>query len=118
MEKFRPQREEEFWTGERIFMTELLNHENEPDVSLAIGRVEPGVTTQLHSLSVDERYVVKSGTAMMEVDGGPPFQIGPGDCVRIPANVSQRCTNVGSEDFVIYCVCTPRFTPPAYTALD
>ncbi len=118
MEKFRPPVEEEFWTDERVFMTELLNHPEEPEVSVAVGRVQPGVTTQLHSLSVDERYVVKSGSALMEVGNKPPFEIGPGDCVRIPAHISQRCTNIGDEDFVIYCVCTPRFTPESYTALE
>ncbi len=99
-------------------MTELLNHPSEPNVSLALGRVEPGVTTQLHSLSVDERYVVYQGRAMMEVGGGPPYEIGPGDCVRIPAHISQRCTNIGDEDFIIYCVCTPRFTPECYKNLE
>lgn len=118
MDKFQSPNKKEFWTDERVYMTELLNHPNEPAVSLALGRVEPGVTTQLHSLSVDERYVVKSGKALMEVAGGTPFEIGPGDCVRIPADVSQRCTNIGDEDFVIYCVCTPRFTPSSYSPLD
>ena len=118
MQKFRPPQQAEFWTDERIYMTELLNHPDEPQVSLAVGRVEAGVTTQLHSLSVDERYVVKSGRALMEVDGKPAFEIGPGDCVRIPAHSSQRCTNIGEEDFIIYCVCTPRFTPACYKDLE
>ena len=40
----------EFWTEERCFITELHNCDASPEASLAVARVEPGVTTQLHAL--------------------------------------------------------------------
>ena len=51
----------EHYFGERLYAAEYINDETVPDFSLARCRVEPGVTTQLHSLSVDEWYVVESG---------------------------------------------------------
>ena len=110
--------EVEFPTRERVFITERLNDPTIPGLSLADARVKPGVTTELHRLSVDEWYVLKHGTGMMEVGGGEAFAVGPGDTVIIPAGVSQRITNTGDCDLVMQCVCVPRFTPDCYEALD
>ena len=41
----------------------------------------------------------------------------PGDVVLIPSGVRQRVTNIGDEDLVFLCVCTPRFFPECYEAL-
>ena len=108
----------EFLTRERCHIRELLNDPRVPRVSLARCRVEPGTTTELHSLSVDEWYVVESGGGRMELGGRPPFDIGPGDAVCIPAGTPQRVTNTGDEDLVFQCLCLPRFTPECYTPLD
>ena len=59
--------ERKVWTVERCYITELLNSTNQPEVSLARTRVEPGVTTQLHQLSVSEWYVIESGHGLMRV---------------------------------------------------
>lgn len=109
---------EEVWTEERCWITELLNEPGVPDVSLARCRVEPGVTTQRHRLSVREWYVVEEGRGLMEVGGGEPRPIGPGDVVEIPAATAQRVTNTGARDLVFQCVCLPRFTPGCYESLE
>ena len=107
-----------FYTEERCFITELLNDPQCSEVSLARCRVEPGVTTQLHRLSVAERYVVESGQGMMELDGQPAVAIGAGDSVLIPPGCAQRVKNDAAEDLVFLCICTPRFEPLHYENIE
>jgi mannose-6-phosphate isomerase-like protein (cupin superfamily) len=57
----------EVWTAERCYITELFNDDAWPEFSLARCRVEPGVTTQLHALSVHEVYVIEQGQGLMRV---------------------------------------------------
>lgn len=109
---------EEFWTSERCYIRERINVDSIPDFSLADSRVEPGVVTELHSLSVREWYFIAQGSGLMEVGGGPQIPVGPGDTVEIPANVSQRITNTGQVDLLLQCVCLPRFTPECYRSLE
>ena len=109
---------EEFWIRERCFVREIANIPDIPVFSVAETRVEPGVTTELHRLNVDEWYVLSSGSGMMEVGGEPPVEVGPGDIVEIPAGTAQRIANHGSVDLVFLCVCLPRFTPDGYEALE
>ncbi len=107
----------EFPTDERCFITEHLNLPESPEASLALARVEPGVTTRLHSvIDTVERYVILSGQGHVEV-GGETAPVGPGDRVLIPAGVPQRITNTGASDLVFYCLCTPRFRPESYRDL-
>ncbi len=115
---FKAGTDEEFWTGERCHIRELINTESIPDFSLADSRVETGVVTELHSLSVKEWYYITQGTGLMEVDGGPQIEVGPGDTVEIPAGVSQRITNTGEDDLILQCVCLPRFMPECYESLE
>jgi mannose-6-phosphate isomerase-like protein (cupin superfamily) len=61
-----------------------------------------------------ERYVIVHGKGRVEVGDLPPTLVGEGDVVRIPPNVAQRITNVGDEDLVFLCICTPRFIQNAY----
>ena len=109
---------EEIWTSERIYIREQLNDPSVSGVSLAITRVEPGVTTELHRLAVNEWYVISSGTGLMEVGSETPFNIGPGDVVIIPADTPQRVSNTGREDLIFQCICVPRFTPECYESLE
>jgi len=108
----------EFWTSERCFIRELINSETIPGFSLANSRVDPGVVTELHSLSVSEWYYIVQGHGRMEVGGGPQVEVGPGDTVEIPLGVSQRITNTGEIDLLLQCVCVPRFTPDCYRSLE
>jgi len=108
----------EFWTGERCFITELHNSDASPETSLAVARVEPGVTTQLHALDgVTERYIVRKGEGLLEVDGATqPMKAG--DQFVIPAGAAQRIANTGIGDLEFYCLCTPRFRPESYRNLE
>lgn len=115
---FQPAALDEAYTEERCYISEQLNTPDCPEVSLATCRVEPGVTTQLHQLTVQERYVVQSGRGMMELDTKQTFAVGPGDCVLIPAGCAQRIKNTGTQDLIFLCVCTPRFEPGHYINLE
>jgi mannose-6-phosphate isomerase-like protein (cupin superfamily) len=115
---FKAGTDEELWTSERCFIRELINDESIADFSLADSRVEPGVVTELHSLSVREWYYITRGHGLMEVGGGPQIEVGPGDTVEIPAGVSQRITNTGKDDLLLQCVCLPRFTPDCYKSVE
>ena len=113
-EKAKP----EVWMVERCYITELINDEAWPEFSIARTRVEPGVTTQLHTLSVHEVYVIESGTGLMTVGDDAPFPVGPGEIVTIPKHVSQSIENTGTSDLLFLCVCTPRFSQKCYKSLE
>ena len=105
----------EFVTQENCFILELANDASDPDVSIARARVRPGVSTTWHRLEgIVERYVIVRGKGRVEVGDLPPTLVSEGDVVRIPANMPQRITNIGDEDLVFLCVCTPRFDQSAY----
>jgi mannose-6-phosphate isomerase-like protein (cupin superfamily) len=111
-------RQAEFWTEERCFITELHNSSVSPQASLAMARVEPGVTTQLHRLAgIMERYIVRKGAGLLEVDGIGQT-LGVGDQAVIAADSTQRITNIGDGDLEFYCLCTPRFIPESYINLE
>ena len=109
----------EFWTDERCFITECLNSEEVPEFSLAVARVKPSVTTQLHSLrDTKEIYIIRKGTGLVLV-GKKEVEVSIGDSVIIPANTPQRITNLSdSEDLEFYCHCSPRFVLAAYENLE
>jgi len=108
----------EVLTSERCYIRERLNEHAIPDVSIAETRVEPGITTQLHRLTVAEWYLISSGKGLMEVAGQAAIEVGPGDIVTIPANTPQRITNTGDSDLIFDCICLPRFTPECYESLE
>ena len=109
----------ELWTTERCYITELLNSDDQPEVSLARTRVEPGVTTQLHRLSVFEWYVIEAGHGLMRIGDRAAICRGPRrDCRGDPKSIAQQVTNSGQEDLVFLCVCTPKFSQECYTSLE
>ena len=108
----------EFWTTERCYISELVNDEAWPEFSIARTRVQPGITTQLHALSVHEVYVIESGTGLMTVGDEEPFSVAAGDIVTIPKQVPQCIRNTGTSDLLFLCVCTPRFSQECYTSLE
>ena len=109
---------EEVWLDERCFVVELMNEPAFPQVSLCRCRVEPGVTTQLHRLTVHEWYVISEGEGLLELDRSEPVAVRAGQTISIPPGTPQRVTNTGREDLIFQCVCTPRFTPECYEALE
>jgi mannose-6-phosphate isomerase-like protein (cupin superfamily) len=110
--------EAEFMTPERCAIVETWNDVGDPAVSIARARVKPGITTQLHALDVDERYLIVEGLGAVRIGDLPPVEVGAGDVAVIPAGTAQQITNCGDSDLVFYCVCSPRFTPEVYNALE
>lgn len=109
----------EFATPERCWITETYNTPEDPSISVARSRVDPGVTTAWHTVEgTVERYIVAEGRGRVEVGELPPAEVQAGDVVVIPASVRQRIENVGNTDLVFYCVCTPRFDETNYRALE
>ena len=105
----------EFYTFEKCYITELSNTPDDPDVSIARAKVEPGVTTRWHRLmGTAERYYIVNGRGRVEVGKLSPKEVKPGDIVLIPPMCRQRITNIGSEDLVFIAICTPRFSNDVY----
>ncbi|TNE60151.1 MAG: cupin domain-containing protein [Alphaproteobacteria bacterium] len=115
---FKSANSREFLTRERCHITELFNVPEAPDASLARARVEPGVTTELHALSVHERYIIEQGTGLMDLAEAEDFMVGPGDVIDIVPGRAQRITNTGAGDLIFLCLCTPRFEPECYQPLE
>ena len=110
---------DEVLTQERCLIVETWNSPNDPKVSIARARVRPGVRTARHFLEgVDERYLIASGRGIVELENLPPTNVVSGSIVVIPAGVWQRISNVGEDDLVFYCICTPRFTRGCYRDLE
>jgi mannose-6-phosphate isomerase-like protein (cupin superfamily) len=109
----------EFWTDERCHIIEVSNSENDPDVSIARARVEPGVTTAWHSLKgITERYYILEGEGLVEVGDLAPQTVTQGASVLIPPDVRQRISNSGTTDLVFLAICSPRFVVDAYVDLE
>ena len=110
---------EEIATAERCYILEVANDAGDEFVSITRSRVEPGVTTALHRLrGVPERYVIVAGVGRVEFSGLHPVEVAAGDVVRIPPDSPQRISNIGANDLIFYCVCTPPFTPHCYEPLE
>ncbi len=111
--------EDEFYTREKCYITELSNTSDDPDVSIAQARVAPGVTTRWHRLyKTAERYCIISGRGKVEVGTQLSREVNPGDIVLIPPMCRQRITNIGSVDLVFLAICTPRFSSDMYEDVE
>lgn len=109
----------EFPTDERCHITELSNSAADAELSVALARVEPGITTRWHRLeATGERYVILRGRGNVEVGDAPPTPVAPHDVVLIPPGCRQRISNSGTVDLVFLALCTPRFEPAAYEDLE
>lgn len=111
-------RQTAIFTAERCFIRELVNSVQHPHASLAHCRVEPGVLTERHRLSVDEWYVLLSGRGEMSLGDATPFEVVAGDTLFIPAGTPQQIRNTGDDDLCFHCLCQPRFTPACYQGLE
>lgn len=113
-----PNPEAEFKTPERCAIIETWNDSADSAVSIARARVEPGITTQLHRLDIDERYLIVQGRGVARIGDLEPADVGPGDVVVIPAGTPQQISNSGDYDLLFYCICSPRFRPEGYESLE
>lgn len=114
-----PNSTSEFYTPERCHILEIFNKGTHSKSSLAQARVEPGVTTQLHILKgTDEIYYILQGEGQIELNHQKMGIIKKGEAAFIPADTPQRITNVGEEDLIFLCICTPRFVPECYQSLE
>jgi mannose-6-phosphate isomerase-like protein (cupin superfamily) len=111
--------DEEFYTSEGCFITEVSNSPDDPEVSIARARVEPGMTTRWHRLhGTAERYVIVQGRGRVDIGDRHPQDVGAGDVVLIPPMCRQRITNTGTEALVFLAICTPRFSSDNYEDVD
>lgn len=109
----------EFYISERCYIMELSNSPDDPDVSIARARVEPGVATRWHRLrGVTERYFMISGKGLVDVGELPPQEVTAGDVVLIPPMCKQRITNIGNDDLIFLAICTPRFSQDVYEDIE
>lgn len=109
----------EFYTAEQCHIVEVLNSPDDPEVSIARARVEPGVTTRWHRVrDTVERYCIVSGRGRVEVGELSPRKVKAGDVVLIPPGCRQRIANIGYEDLIFLAICTPRFTNEAYEDIE
>ena len=110
---------EEYFFIEGCFITEWSNSADDPHVSIARARLEPGKTTRWHCLrDTTERYVLLEGSGVVEVGDLPEQAVQVGDVVIIPSQTRQRITNTGAEDLVFLAICSPRFTEAVYVDLE
>ncbi len=104
----------EYITSERCLIAENFRFPDEK-MSIARARVEPGVTTEAHSLKgVDEVYLIVSGEGEMFFDDLEPEKVVTGDLIVIPAGTRQRIRNIGKSDLVFHCICSPSFSLDCY----
>ena len=111
--------QDEYWFHEGCHILEVANHADDPEVSIARARVEPGVATQWHCLhQTMERYLIVQGQGRAEIGELAPTPVATGDVVCIPPDTRQRICNTGKNDLVFYAICSPRFTPDCYRILE
>ena len=112
----KPLREnQEYYFKEGCHIVEVSNSADDPGLSIARARVEPGELTQWHWLSAtQERYVILEGEGEVEVGDNAAAPVRQGDVVIIPAGERQRIRNTGDCDLLFLAICTPRFQPENY----
>lgn len=110
---------QEYYFVEGCYITELSNSADDPDVSIARARLEPGTFTRWHYLrDTSERYVILQGIGVIEVGDLPAQTVSAGDIVIIPPLARQRISNAGEDDLVFLAICAPRFTPQVYVDIN
>jgi mannose-6-phosphate isomerase-like protein (cupin superfamily) len=115
---FQTQESSEYYTPERCYIIEIMNQPG-IDFSIARAKVEPGVSTALHSLAgINEAYYILSGNGLLQWGNTETRDLGPGDIVLYLPGSPQTITNVGQVDLIFLCVCVPRFTKEAYINLE
>jgi mannose-6-phosphate isomerase-like protein (cupin superfamily) len=112
---FRKKDHEEIYTKEKCYITEIFNNKGLRNFSMALARVEPRITTEVHRLlETDEAYFILSGKGEIEVDGELMGTVEANDLIFIPKNSTQRIKNTIEIDLQFLCICSPRFEARNY----
>jgi len=103
-----------FTTKDGSTIREILAPANAPGVlrnqSLAEATLPPGAATEAHYHPVTEEiYYILRGRGRMQI-GVTVRSVGPGDGIAIPPGAAHRIGNVGEEDLVFLCCCSPAYT--------
>lgn len=73
------------------------------------------MTTKWHRLiDIAERYLIISGSGVVEIGDQEPVMVSAGDIVLIPPMCRQRISNTGSDDLMFFAVCSPPFNNSIY----
>lgn len=112
--------EEFYFEAEGIHLRELHNRPEDPALSIARARLEPGQTTRPHALvATTERYLIEQGVGVVFVGADRTGrEVRPGDVVTIAPLEPQHIRNPGDEDLIFLALCTPRYRPHCYRSLD
>jgi len=115
----RIQANTEFFITEGCHIIELLQAGDDPHLSIARARLEPGMITRWHRLTgTIERYVILEGRGLVEVGQLPAQEVLPGDVIFIPAGCRQRISNTGWGDLIFLAICSPPFKPENYKDIE
>lgn len=90
---------------------ELLAYRNSSltQQSLAEATLLPGTATTRHyHPKSEEIYYILSGSGLMEIDGVEQ-KVRPLDAIAIPSGRTHQLTNVGAENLVLLCCCSPAY---------
>jgi quercetin dioxygenase-like cupin family protein len=66
------------------------------EVVTAVAEIPPGVAAGRHTHPGEEVGYMLEGTVVIEVDGKPPVEMGPGKAFVIPSGAVHNATNRGS----------------------
>ena len=100
----------EYRTEEGYFVTEWWNSPDDPALSVARIRIEPGATTSAYELhGITERYLFLTGRGLVEIDD-KQYEVGAGDGLLIKAGARRRVTNRSDRDLGFLAICRPRFS--------
>lgn len=107
---FKTNIEKEYFTDELCYIIEILNENIHPNLSIARARIEPGVTTKIHKLiDTVEYYYIIEGKGEVYLGNDFIKEIEVGDVVMIEPMMNQSIKNIGENDLIFICICTPRF---------
>ena len=77
--------------------------------SLAEARVKPRQTTEEHyHIETEEIYYILQGKGCMVIDG-EDRDVKVFDGIAIPPGARHKITNIGDDDLVFLCCCTPAY---------
>lgn len=102
-----------FTTEDGSEIRELLAHRNSAirNQSLAEATLRSGQSTRAHfHPKAEEIYYLLSGMGLMRV-GSEEKVVRSGDAIAIPPGISHKISQIGKDDLVFLCCCSPGYEP-------